>query len=96
MRRLLGLTPIWLLLGACDGLLGDPCNDYVDYVCDCHADDLDYDCETIRLAHENHDVEQYEDCQLELDRVKVADAASGFVCATGDTGGDTSTSDSGA
>ena len=94
MRRLLGLTPIWLLLGACDALLGDPCNDYVDYVCGCHADDLDYDCETIRLAHENHDVEQYEDCQLELDRVQVEDAASGFVCATGDTG--SSASDTGA
>ena len=84
------------MLGACDGLVGDPCNDYVDYYCDCHADDPAYDCETIRLAHENHGVEQYEDCQLALDELKVADAAVGFECATGDTGGDTSTSDSGA
>ncbi len=96
MRRILGLTPIWLYLGACDGLLGDPCTDYVDYVCECHADDPSYDCETIRLAHENHDVEQYEDCQFALEEVQVKDSETGFVCATGDTGGDTSPSDTGA
>ena len=94
MRGVLGLAPIWLLIVACDGVLGDPCTDYVNYVCECHADDPAYDCETIRLAHENHDVEQYEDCQFALDEAQAEDAATGFVCTTGDTG--SSTSDTGA
>jgi len=87
MRRILGLGWIWMLLPACDALVGNPCQDWVDYACECHAGDPTYDCETIRLAHEVDDVEHYEDCQVALEEAEAADAISGFVCANADTGG---------
>ena len=39
----------------CDAIVGSPCDDWVEYACDCHAGDPTYDCETIQLAHEADD-----------------------------------------
>lgn len=86
MYRLIGVSLGFVGLVGCDGLLGDPCTDWVDYVCECHADDPAYDCETIRLVHQNADVEHYESCQEELNEAQADDASTGYECVGSDTG----------
>ena len=39
------------LLGAC--VTTDACDEYVDYMCECHADDPDYDCNTLRIIYQD-------------------------------------------
>ena len=90
MRGLLSVLPFFIGLVGCDVLGGDPCTDWVDYVCQCHADDPAYSCETVRIAHENADVEHYEDCQIALDEAQAQDALSGYECLGSDTGGGSS------
>ena len=90
MYRLVGVFLGFFGLVGCDALVGDPCTDWVDYVCECHADDPSYSCETVRLAHENADVEHYEDCQGALDEAQANDALSGYECLSSDTGGGSS------
>ena len=50
-----------LFLSACGDLVSNPCQDYVDYVCDCHDGEAGYDCDTLRASHDTDDVELYED-----------------------------------
>ena len=84
--RLATLSALVLLLPACDAVFGNPCQDYVDYVCDCHDGEAGYDCDTLRASHATDDVELYEDCTLELEAIKAADESTGLGCDAGDTG----------
>jgi len=75
----------WLLVSVglsigCGDLSTNPCQEYVDYVCACHADNPDFDCETIRAAHANAGVDLYEDCQTEHDALLQSDADLGEGC----------------
>ncbi|MCB9760647.1 MAG: hypothetical protein H6739_12465 [Alphaproteobacteria bacterium] len=65
----------------------DPCDEYVDYICTCHAEDdrPGYDCETLRITYQNANPELQDDCQVSLDDQVDQDAEEGFQCA-GDTG----------
>jgi hypothetical protein len=73
-----------VLFGGCEST--DPCQDYVDYVCDCHADDPTYDCAELQTTFENPDSEVQNQCQLDLAALRKADEENGVVCAgTGTT-----------
>ena len=78
-----------LLSGACSDLSENPCEDYVNYVCECHADNPDLDCATLRAVHTNADVEVYEDCRLEHEALMQADSSLGEGCLDGDYEEDT-------
>ena len=55
------------------------CEDYADYICECHADE--YDCNEVRLEVSDPDADQLADCQVELDDLQADDADAGLDCA---------------
>jgi hypothetical protein len=79
MRTLaLGLFATTLL-----GLLGcedQPCARYVDYVCACHPDDPELDCDELANAVLGGGPEVQNQCFLELRDLQEADDAAGLAC----------------
>jgi hypothetical protein len=69
-----------LFLSACGDLVSNPCQDYVDYVCECHADDPNIDCETVRAANANAGPDQYVDCEIEHTALLEVAAQMGSTC----------------
>ncbi len=80
----IALSALWL--SACSD--EDPCERYVDYMCECHKTDPEVDCAQLRNEHENADSELQDECQVALDDQKDADSAEGRTCdeTTEDTG----------
>ncbi len=79
--RWLGIGGMTMALGA--GLAcvtEDPCQDYVDYVCDCRADDPEYDCEQVRTTYENADEDVGAECTSALQQLEDEDEAAGVTC----------------
>jgi hypothetical protein len=66
---------------ACDA--PSPCADYVDYMCDCHAEEVD--CASLRETYASADPAVQDQCSIDLDEQERADAAEG-VCNPDDTG----------
>ena len=64
----------------------DHCGEYVDYMCECHADDPTYDCDEQRAIYEEATLDQQNDCAVELDAQKQEDQDDGSECENGDTG----------
>ena len=66
-----------------------PCNEYVDYMCECHGDDPDFDCETLSRTYQTTDPELLDQCAIDLSAQKQEDQDNGLVCGEldGDTGG---------
>ena len=62
------------------------CDDYVDYVCECHADDPAYDCEALQTPYEDADDELQAACSIILADLEEQDEQDGTGCVT-DTGG---------
>ncbi len=90
MNRLLTLSCL-LLTTACFEEK-DYCTEYVDYMCDCHADDPDYDCATQQAIYDEASFEQQAACALSLDEQLIEDDENGLDC---ELGSDTGTSDTG-
>ena len=74
MRRIALAVPI--LLTACVSQAA--CDDYVEYICACRADE--YDCNQVRLENQNPDDDQLADCQIELNRLQDEDEAADEAC----------------
>ncbi len=68
----------------------DSCDDYVDYVCECHADDPTYDCEALRTAYEDADDSLQDECSIQLADLQDQDDLDGTGCITDTGGGDDS------
>jgi hypothetical protein len=66
----------------------DYCTEYVDYMCECHADNPDYDCATQQAIYEDASLDQQTQCALTLDEQMIEDDEDGLDCALGsaDTG----------
>ena len=77
MRLLKWFAPV-LWLAGCEE--EDPCADYVDYICDCHADDPAFDCEEVRTTYANADAGVQDECAIALDEQEEADADAGLDC----------------
>jgi hypothetical protein len=58
----------------------DPCEDYIDYICQCHDDDPDFSCEDVKTTLEDADPEVKNQCALDLDELQVEDADNGDEC----------------
>ena len=69
----------------------DYCGEYVDYMCDCHDDNPDYDCATQQAIYEEATLEQQTQCALSLDEQMIEDEENGKECdiGTGEDTGDT-------
>jgi hypothetical protein len=74
----------WLVLGAavlaaCEPI--EPCDDYVDYMCLCHGDDPDVDCDALGVTYESADPDVQDECAVLLDEQQEADENAGLECA---------------
>ena len=56
----------------------DSCDEYVDYMCDCHGTEVN--CEELRSAWSSSAIEDQDACSLELDEQIAQDADDGLVC----------------
>ena len=69
-------------LTACgDFVVIDSCEEYVDYMCDCHSEEVD--CETIRATYEGAGSDLQDECSLALDDQEAQDFEDGVVCGGG-------------
>jgi hypothetical protein len=57
------------------------CDDYVDYMCDCHPEE---DCAELRTIHQDAVGEELTDCTIALDEQKEEDVLAENECATAD------------
>ena len=65
----------------------DHCEEYGEYMCDCHADDPDYDCSNLQSIYAETDLEQQNECAITLDEQLQEDLDEGKDCEVeGDTG----------
>jgi len=58
----------------------DPCADYVDYICECHQEDPDFDCGELRTTYENADPSTQDECAIALDEQEEQDESDGLEC----------------
>lgn len=58
----------------------DPCQDYVDYICDCHDGEAGYDCASLRETYADPDPDVQDQCSLDLAALEDQDQADGIVC----------------
>jgi len=58
----------------------DPCGDYVDYICSCHEEDPDFDCDELRTTYENADPSTQDECAIALDEQEEIDDDAGLEC----------------
>jgi hypothetical protein len=68
-----------LLLASLSACLDDACVEYVDYMCDCHAEDAD--CGALRTTYSNADADLQDECIVALEDQQDADASAGLECA---------------
>lgn len=90
MNRITMLSSILFFTGCFEEK--DYCTEYVDYMCDCHNDDSNYDCATQQAIYDDASFEQQTECALSLDEQLVEDDDNGLDC---ELGSDTGTSDTG-
>lgn len=76
-RRAIIATGLLLLLG-CEP---DPCLDYVDYMCECHAAEVD--CAQLENSYENADADLQDQCAIALEDQQSEDADAGLECGVG-------------
>lgn len=81
MRQLM-VPAAWLLVAlGCEET--DPCDEYVDYMCECHANDEGFDCQALRNTYADADPAVQDQCAVALREQEDADAANGYVCGEG-------------
>ena len=81
MRGCIGLFLLLLAGVACDGAASDnePCDQYVDYLCQCHADDPDFTCADARSQYADAAPDEQDSCLDALSEQQSEDEAAG-VC----------------
>ena len=79
MRRLMAVGAVFGFLIACGE--GQPCDEYVDYMCDCHGDEVDCTELSTSLVGGSQDVQ--DQCSIDLAEQESADEEAGDECITG-------------
>ncbi len=79
------LASVAALLGVLVACLDDPCQEYVDYICECHADDPEFDCSELERTYDGADPDVLDQCQIDLSDQKAEDDAAGLECDTSDS-----------
>jgi hypothetical protein len=59
---------------------GDPCADYVDYMCACHEADTGVDCDALSATYEDAGPAVQNECAVLLDDQEGVDQAAGQTC----------------
>ncbi|MEZ4240806.1 MAG: hypothetical protein R3F59_32555 [Myxococcota bacterium] len=59
---------------------GDPCADYVDYMCSCHAQDTAVDCDALSATYEDAGSAVQDECAVLLDEQESSDQSDGQTC----------------
>ncbi len=78
MLRLAGLALALLTVGvACTP---EPCGRYVDYMCACHADEPDFDCDELHRVYGEADPELQDQCAIDLADQRDEDEEAGLEC----------------
>ena len=72
------------LLAACGG---NPCDEYVDYLCECDEEN----CDSLQATYENADADVQDECSAQLDEAEETAQA----CSEADGSGDEESSDEG-
>ena len=83
MRRatiLLGSLASLFMLGGALCAETNPCDDYVQYMCDCHGNDEGFSCDELRTTYENADPAQQDQCSIDLDDQQQQDEQDGITC----------------
>lgn len=81
MWRIPAVAAMWLLMGATCST--QPCNNYVDYMCACHASDSGVDCASLREVYGSADPSLQDQCSIDLSQQKSEDQQNGVTCDTG-------------
>ena len=81
MKRIAAVALALLLVAA----IGDeqPCDRYVDYMCACHDDDPEFDCEDLRDVYADADPSLQDSCAVELAEQREEDEQAGLDCEVG-------------
>lgn len=79
MRRIVLIAAAFVAIAA-DCELTQPCDEYVDYMCSCHADDPGFDCAEFRAAFSGADPALQDQCAIDLAAQEEQDQADGLVC----------------
>ncbi len=77
---LAGVSGLFIGLSGCAET--DACDEYIQYMCDCHPE---ADCEALERQYGEADAATQDDCALELDDQEEVDETSAHTC--GDTTG---------
>ena len=56
----------------------DPCDEYVDYMCSCHGEEID--CNDLSLTYDGAAPDVQDECAVLLDDVEQADQDAGAEC----------------
>jgi hypothetical protein len=65
-----------------------PCSDYCDYICECHAGEADYDCDSCYTVYAETDASLDDQCLSDLNELRSSDETNGTGCTDGeDTAG---------
>lgn len=56
------------------------CDRYVEYMCQCHADDEGFDCAELQAAYTDADQTLQESCQIDLEDQRASDEDEGDFC----------------
>ncbi len=68
------------LIGCLIACGDESCDEYVDYMCECHADDPEFDCEEIRRTYSSDDPDTLDQCQIDLADQRDEDADNELDC----------------
>lgn len=78
MNKCWMVVALLLSSAACEE--ANSCDAYVDYICDCHANDASFDCEGLRTSLANASADVQDQCTIDLEDQEQADDDSGYVC----------------
>ena len=70
---------LFLATLACFTDLG-PCEDYCNYICECHAGERGYDCDQCRTEYSEVDPALEDECETSLLDLRTDDEANGTGC----------------
>jgi hypothetical protein len=88
-RRAAAAAPLALLGGCFGAAPSDPCVEYCDYICDCHPNDPEYDCDACRTSLGESDPALQDACETELVALQEADQQASDGCFADEEGFDT-------
>ena len=75
-----GLAAMLSAAALLTGCMYQPCDRYVDYLCTCHEDDPEYDCETMQNAYADASADMQDQCSIELSDQQAEDDEAGLEC----------------